>query len=310
MTALLVIPGLLWGVLRVAGWQVDALAQLMAFTPYAALWSFLPLGWAVFHRQWPATALAALATVLLIACLLPRSLPDRDRGPRTGVELPVLTANLLAGGADPATIVGLVRDHGVVVLAMQEFTPAGQAALTAAGLDQLLPYASLAPPRTADPLDTTGSALYSRYPIDAAGVRLNDGGFQQAYGTVQLPGAGPVLVESAHALAPVRPDTVAQWRTDLANQPVPDPAGPPRILLGDFNSTLDHPPFRALVARGYRDAAATVGGGLTPTWGPYGRLLTLDHVLADRRIGVSALSVHGLPRSDHRAVLATLQIPA
>ncbi|GAA2638064.1 endonuclease/exonuclease/phosphatase family protein [Paractinoplanes durhamensis] len=320
MTAVLVLPGLLWGALRAAGWQVDALAQLMVFTPYAALWSLLPLGLAVFQRHWPATALAALATVLLVACVLPRALPDRDRGlpdrdrgPRTGVEVHVMTANMLAGGADPATIVRLVRDHDVVVLALQEFTPTGQAGLTAAGLGTLLPYASLAPPRSADPLDTTGSALYSRYPIDAPGVRLNEGGFQQAYGIVQIPGAGPLPAESAHALAPVTPATVGEWRVDLANQPVPDPAGPPRILLGDFNSTLDHPPFRALAGRGYRDAADAVGSGLKPTWGPYGirpiRLLTIDHVLADRRIGVTAVSVHDLPGSDHRAVLATLQIP-
>jgi endonuclease/exonuclease/phosphatase family metal-dependent hydrolase len=38
--------------------------------------------------------------------------------------------------------------------------------------------------------------------------------------------------------------------------------------------------------------------------------VTIDHVLVDRRIGVRDVQVHGLPRSDHRAVLASLTVPA
>jgi hypothetical protein len=33
-------------------------------------------------------------------------------------------------------------------------------------------------------------------------------------------------------------------------------------------------------------------------------------VLADRRLGVGAVGVHGIPDSDHRAVIATLHLPA
>jgi endonuclease/exonuclease/phosphatase family metal-dependent hydrolase len=50
-----------------------------------------------------------------------------------------------------------------------------------------------------------------------------------------------------------------------------------------------------------------------PTWGPWIRgcpaLLALDHVLADPRCAVGAVSVHPLPGSDHRAVRAEIRLP-
>jgi endonuclease/exonuclease/phosphatase (EEP) superfamily protein YafD len=84
--------------------------------------------------------------------------------------------------------------------------------------------------------------------------------------------------------------------------------------MGDFNSTLDHAPVRRLIARGgYRDAADATGRGLLGTWGPYAGKpvppVTLDHVLAARRIGIRDVQVHGVKGSDHRSVLATLLVP-
>jgi endonuclease/exonuclease/phosphatase family metal-dependent hydrolase len=44
----------------------------------------------------------------------------------------------------------------------------------------------------------------------------------------------------------------------------------------------------------------------------YGRIprVTLDHVLADRRIRVRAVAAHRIPGSDHRALYAELILPA
>jgi endonuclease/exonuclease/phosphatase family metal-dependent hydrolase len=311
---LITLPVLAWAVVRLGGWEQGPAVQLFAFTPYAAAASVLPVLIALIARRWLTAAVAAVAAAMLIVCVLPRALPDHHRGPGSGVALHVLTGNMLIGGADPATIVALVRDHDVSVLALQEYTAAAQARLTAAGLDKLLPYSSLGLPKSHDNFDTTGSAFYSRFPITDAGVRQNGGGFQQAYGTVQPPGAAPVRVESAHPVAPYDVAVLKDWRSDLAGEPVPDATGPTRILLGDFNSTLDHEPLRALIARGYRDAADADGKGLIGTWGPYrGHPLppvTIDHVLVDERIGVSHVEMHGLPGSDHRAVLADLWLPA
>jgi endonuclease/exonuclease/phosphatase family metal-dependent hydrolase len=306
---LIVLPALTWAVLRLGGWERGPLVQLFAFTPYAVVLAVIPALVALLARRWLAAAVAVVAVAILAVSVLPRVLPDHDRGPTAGVELHAMTGNMLEGGADPARIVALVRDYNIAVLALQEFTPAAQDALAAAGLGTLLPYSSLIAED-----DTTGSAVYSRFPVTAPGSHRNGGGFQQAYATIQPPGAGPLLVESAHPLAPFNLLALKDWRADLANEPRADPASTPRILLGDFNSTLDHEALRALIAHGYRDAADADGTGLIGTWGPYDGdpipPVTIDHVLVDRRIGVRDVQVHGLPRSDHRAVLASLIVPA
>jgi endonuclease/exonuclease/phosphatase family metal-dependent hydrolase len=305
---LLVLPGLVWAVIRLFGWERGPLVQLFAFTPYAAAWAWLPVIVAVLARKWLPAALAAGAAVILAWCVLPRAVPDADRGPSDGFRLTVMTANLFVGGADSAAVVDLVRRHDVAVLAVQEFTPDARAGLSAAGLDGLLPYAALA-----DEVGTTGSGLYSRYPVPSSGSERAPGGNMQVHATIQPPGARAVEVQSAHPLAPYAVSVLGLWRDDLAAEPHADPDGPPRILLGDFNSTLDHAPVRELVAHGYRDAADATGKGLIGTWGPYGGRpippVTLDHVLADERIGVRDVQVHRLPRSDHRCVIASLTVP-
>ena len=90
--------------------------------------------------------------------------------------------------------------------------------------------------------------------------------------------------------------------------------GPPRVLAGDFNATLDHAELRRLLGRGYRDAAEQAGVALRPTW-PADRsllpaLVTIDHVLADHRVRVIAVRTVAVPGSDHRGVLADLLLPS
>jgi endonuclease/exonuclease/phosphatase family metal-dependent hydrolase len=305
---LLLAPGLLWAILRLGGWDRGILVQLLAFTTYVAAWSWLPVLLALGRRQWLAAAVALVAAAMLTVAVLPRTLPAKS--PVTGVRLQVMTSNLRLGGADPTAVVALVRDHDIDVLAVQEFTPDAEAGLKAAGIDQWLPYSSLA----AEP-GASGSGVYSRYPVTDGGAQRNGGGFNQAYGMIQPPGATPLLVESAHPAAPYAVHALKDWHADLAAEPGIEPGGLPRILLGDFNSTLDHAELRSLVARGYRDAASTVGKGLVPTWGLYYGPrhlppITIDHVLVDERIGVREVRVFRVPETDHRAVLAWLTVPA
>ena len=306
---LLVAPGLAWAVLRLFGWERGFVVQLFAFTPYAAAWSLVPAVLALATRRWLAGAVAVAGAAILAACVLPRALPDENRGPAAGVRLQVMTINMFIGAADPAAIVKLVREHDVAVLAVQEFSPSARAGLSAAGLDALLPYAALA-----DEVGTTGSGLYSRYPIATSGSERSGGGNMQVYATIQPPGAGPLQLESAHPLAPYAVSVLGLWRGDLDAEPRADPGRPPRILLGDFNSTLDHTPVRDLISHGYRDAADATGEGLVGTWGPYHGdpipPITLDHVLVDKRIGVRDVQVHAVTGSDHRCVIASVTVPA
>jgi len=304
--AVLVLPGLIWAAIRLFGLERGWLVQLMAFTPYVAAAVWVPVVIALVARRWLVAAIGAVAALVLAACVLPRAIPDRDRGPSTGFDLTVMTINMYIGQADPGAIVRLVRKDDVSILAVQEFTTPAKDGLAAAGLDQLLPYNALAD----DPAHgTTGSGLYSRFPMTWRGDDQGAGGNLQAFATIQPPHGRALDVQSAHPLAPFDSSALPFWRADLAAEPVPDPAGPPRILLGDFNSTLDHEPVRALIRRGYRDAADAVGAGLLPTWGTHVPPITLDHVLVDKRIGVREVSVHRIAKSDHRAVIATLTVP-
>ncbi|MEV0727144.1 endonuclease/exonuclease/phosphatase family protein [Polymorphospora sp. NPDC050346] len=304
---LVAVPGLLWAVVRLFGLERGPLVQLLAFTPYVAAWSVLPVVLAVALRRWWAAGVAAVAALALLGVVVPRVVPDRGPVP-AGPVLRVLTSNVLAGAGDPAAVLALVRAERVDVLAVQEFSPETQAALDALGVADVLPH------RVTNPMvGTQGSALYSRFPLTDTGIRWNDGGFSQAYGTVLVPGGPAVVAESVHPAAPYALSVIDDWRTDLAAQPVATPDGPLRVLAGDFNATLDHAPLRDLIDTGYVDAAAAQGAGLLGTWGPYDGdpipPVAIDHVLVDRRIGIRAVAVYPVAGSDHRAVLAELALP-
>jgi endonuclease/exonuclease/phosphatase (EEP) superfamily protein YafD len=302
-----------WAVARLTGPTVFGAVQLLAYTPYAAAVSVPALAVTLLSRRWRTAVVGTVATTALVTCVAPRALAD-DYGPPTtgGPYLRVMTVNMLIGGADPAAIVNLVRDNRVELLAVQELTTQGQRALDDAGLADLLPH-------RVSYLEPAVTGIFSRFRLDDGGVRILRSDFGQATATLRVPGAAPVAVESVHTCAPIDATAGEYWAADLADQTPATVDGPARLLLGDFNATLDHAPLRRLIATGYRDAADVTGAGLSPTWPyddswPYGdrRLpgVTIDHVLADRRIGIAAYRVYPVPGSDHRAVYAELALPA
>lgn len=278
----------------------------MAFTPYMTVLSAVPLLLALGLRRWRAATVAILASLALITVLLGRVIghPDPGRGP----VLRVMSTNMRVGGADPHEIVALITAHNVDLLAIQEFTPAAQAALIAAGLSAALPYSEQRPRAGA-----VGSAIFSRYPLSAGGYTQYPGGFGQEHATVSVPGAPPVLVESVHPCAPSESARIPYWAQGLAREPAATPHGPVRLLIGDFNATLDHVRLRDLLGTGYRDVASVLGDGLTPTWPYDGRpvpVVTIDHILADPRIGVASFRADRVTGTDHRSIFASLTLPA
>ncbi|GIH21044.1 endonuclease [Rugosimonospora africana] len=302
-----------------AGWALVALVRLLglhvdrfpltvepAVVPYAALTAVIPVVLALAARRWLAAALAAAALVALVGVVAPRAFggPDPARGP----AVRVMTANLREGHADPAPVVSLARGQRVDVLALEEVTPPELDRLMTAGLGGMLPYWSANP----EWIGPAGTALFSRYPLTNVGRRRLPITFTETLATVQPPGAVPVAIDVIHYCAPVDPTQTACWNAGVRNIPPATPRGPVRLLLGDFNMTLDFPDLRHILGTGYRDAADVVGRGLATTFpylGPPLPWVTPDHVLADRRIGVSSVSVHPIEDSDHRAVFAELTFP-
>ena len=224
--------------------------------------------------------------------------------------LRVLSANMFFGQGDAEVIVALVRQTGADVLCLQEFTPNAMTRLKQAGLDELLPY-TLHELRS-DSHAAAGSGIYARFPLSEGGPAMRPSLLAQPAALLELPDGEVVELVCVHPCAPGvrRWRAPTPWREELGA--LPPPGELPRVLAGDFNATLDHAAFRGLLRLGYADAAQQTGNALIPTWGLPGRgaLFPLDHVLVSPGCAVRAFSVHAVPRSDHRAVYAEIQLPA
>jgi endonuclease/exonuclease/phosphatase family metal-dependent hydrolase len=286
---------------RAEGWVVPSLS----FTPQvaAAAVAALPL-----MRGGRSRGVATLAAAALTAAVAPRAIP-RPQPRADGAELRVLTSNLLVGRADAESLVRLVVSMRADVLFLQELTEGAATRLEKAGLDSVLPYHVLEPVGHGP----KGSGIWARHPL-RDGLTVPRASRSRPVARLEVPGGQSVQLVCVH-LRPPRPSHspsgAARWRAEMAM--LPGPGDIPVIMAGDFNATLDHAQFRALLRLGYVDAAVQAGRGLVPTWGPRpgGELamLALDHVLLDPRCAVRAVSAHKLPGTDHRALYAQIRLP-
>jgi endonuclease/exonuclease/phosphatase family metal-dependent hydrolase len=279
---------------------VSLTPQLAAVAPWAAL------GLRLAGRRRPA-ATAALVAAALAVLVRPRQLPRRQP-PADGRVLRVLSANMFFGQGDAEVIVARVRETGADVLCLQELTADTVTRLKQAGLDELLPHTQLEL-RGSRPA-SAGSGIYARFPL-GEGPPVPPSMMAQPTALLELPDGEVVELICVHPCAPGvrRWGGPTRWRAELGA--LPPPGKLPRVLAGDFNATLDHAAFRDVLRLGYADAAQQTGNALVPTWGIPGRgaLLPLDHVLVSPGCAVRAFTVHAVPRSDHCAVYAEIQLP-
>lgn len=293
---LLVVPVVVWTVVRIAGLERGfPLLPLMAFTPFAAGAAVAVAVVVSLLRARVAAAVALICAVLLVAGVAPRALGGGSDA--EGPTLRVLTANVYRGDADLDALLELVRRERVDVLSLQEIDADFAARLED---EPLLPHSVV---RLRGQWD--GTALYARRPLQALPVPE---GFVNAIAVARM---GALELWAVHPPAPVNDLNVGRLTDELGRLPSAG-KGPPRVLAGDFNATFDHAAFRDVVGRGYTDAAKAVGAGLVPTWPERRRFpprVTIDHVLVDDRLEVRGASVHRIPGSDHRAVLAEVTLP-
>lgn len=298
---LAVVPLGAWALVRSFGLEdAGALTPLLAFTPYATIALLLVAGVCVALRNWPAALVATIAFLALAAAVLPRAFGSGEEAPPGATRLTVLSTNIYHGKADPEALLALIDRVEPDLVSIQELNHDSRAELSRLGIDRRFPES-----RVFLHPGMTGAALYSKYPLRP----------------LSPPGLSPRMLSAEIAVAPgtdvrvvdVHPFTpsgnhVEEWADELGALPRTG-AGAPWLLVGDFNATLDHAELREVLSRGYRDAAETTGSGLIPTW-PNGRayppLIAIDHVLADRRLGISTYGVEDLPGTDHRAIHAEL----
>lgn len=299
-----VIPVVVWAVVRTFGLERGFPAvPLIAYTPYAAVAAILVAGVATALRNWPAALISAVATVCLLGAVLPRAVGDGTVTAEPGKTLRVLSANVHFGKADPEDLVEMVERLRPDVLVVQELRPRFARELRWAGIERSLPDTVL----LLHPWEP-GAGFYSRLQIRLlAGTKFS---LRMPWAEITLPNGDEVRMVNAHPYTPKR-KSVGLWRAGLRDLPSTG-RGTPWVLAGDFNATLDHAELRKVLDRGYRDAADVTGRGLEATW-PSNRALpppvTIDHVLADERIGIVDYGVEDLSGSDHRAIYATLALP-
>ena len=303
------LPWVVWALVRTLGVELGyPLVALIAFTPYAALSSPLPVVAGLVLRRWAIAGVAGVAAVALAFAVVPRALggPEPEaRGPR----LVVMTTNVYVGQGDARAALRIARKHRVDVWSLQELTPRFMRRLDRAGARHAFAERAVEPREGA-----SGSGLLSRRPLRV--VSPPDPLDQAAQPEVELavPGAPPVRIKAVHPRPPVDRVAAPTWQRELAALPGSDGRGDVRILAGDFNATLDHRELRALLDRGYDDAADAAGAGLTWTWPAVNRRrglpITIDHVLVDRRVRVERVTVVPIAHTDHRAVIAELRLPA
>jgi endonuclease/exonuclease/phosphatase (EEP) superfamily protein YafD len=228
-----------------------------------------------------------------------------DRPGAVGVR--VLTINVYVGAADLTEVQRVVQQNHVDLLAVQEVLPETADRLTS-GLRTTLPY--LLP---SNPEYPAGTVIWSRWPISVLEPSLGVGR-EISRSVLQVPGAVPVTVTGVHTVSPGR-GRIALWNQDLQSlvQASTRTAGA-QLMLGDFNASRDHRPFRRLLQTGLVDGAEAVRTlpwrGVT--WPANKRRMPvavrLDHVLVTpTTIGVRALRVVEVPGTDHRGVLADLE---
>ena len=90
---LFILPFLIWAVIRLGGWERGPVVQLFAFTPYVAAAAWAPVILALATRRWTVAAVAVVVAIALASAVLPRAIPSRDKGPKLGVQLTVMTSN-------------------------------------------------------------------------------------------------------------------------------------------------------------------------------------------------------------------------
>lgn len=249
-------------------------------------------------------------------------MPDPDRRPppaaRPPGELTVLTYNTGLGLATAEGLAEALLAEGADIVGLQE-------------LDERLAHLGdlvrdVYPHQTLHPLGIPGKGILSRFPLtDAALLELMPGR-PDLRATAQTP-AGPAAVLVAHPppfrVAPRRRPENALAQQQVRTLAAAASAGPPAILLGDFNRVPGQETHRVLTAAGLVDAFAAAGrgwGGTLPTrlfgWAQRGHrlgevplppLLRVDYIWHTRHFETVAAWTGPHAGSDHLPVIARLR---
>jgi endonuclease/exonuclease/phosphatase (EEP) superfamily protein YafD len=314
------------GVILWAGvWRIDV------FPLFAQLYAFRLQGMALLFVLGVVVALLGrgrrrvwgVIVILLALSPLPQVLPRVVAEEAGGAPaLRVLAVNVLGSGADVERVVALAVEREADVVSLPEAS-AGYAddvvrRARSAGLDYVAEtdnplvsgdyenYTS----RTDGPFPTSllvRESLMPRFDRE----RLT-GSLGVLSADIRLPG-GSFMVAAVHPAPPI-PGGEARWQVDHEFLRDSCAGTGPVVLVGDFNSTLDHTVMRDLLNAGCRDAAEITGNGLSGTWpssAPALLRVPIDHLLLTPAAGtVLSYEVLDVADTDHLGTFTVLGPPA
>lgn len=282
------------------------LAPWQALTPWLVAPSF-PLGvYALFTGRWWPAAVAA-AAVLTVLWLAPRR---RSRSePPPGPQLRVLYGNVKFDQSTPQcaarALLDAVIEHDADVLAASEVTVTFAEALTAGGIEGLLPH------RVGEPvIGPEASVIWTRRSVVAVG-EPGPGPTWDADATLDL-GDALVRIIATHPLPPVGADMRPHWKPGLAStaERARRP-GPAVLVVGDLNACRWHRAWRTFVGRDFVSAHEALGRGWSSSWPADRRIppfVRLDHALCGQGLHPVKIQDVSLPGSDHRGFVVTVAI--
>lgn len=321
------IIALLWTTLSALPAGLEArmpLPYMIALTPL--LWVPLMILAAVAAWQHEWTAMSLLIVVALIASSQrinywgtsidpagKRKESHRETTRETlSPQFSVMTMNCRYGRADAAEIIRNIRERNISVLALQEVTDDLITRLTEADINELLPYHQFGDAKETD--NGGFNVIYSCYEPSAAVPNVVSIPAADVPAiTLKTSGNRTVTLCSAHPKSPMR--GCADWSAGIlglrelaraksvSNRNIV-------VVMGDLNSSTDHPSFRALLKSGFKDASLiqAAGPNLTfPSWLKWPRI-ELDHVLFTPGLKPSGVKSFEVEGTDHLALTATLAL--
>ncbi|MFB7586442.1 endonuclease/exonuclease/phosphatase family protein [Streptomyces sp. NPDC056169] len=300
---LLVVPALISACRFLDTDGITPVPQLLSLLPWLAVPAGLGAVLAAVARR---RALTLLAVVVLGAVGW-SSLPYMPQLV-TSYGLPITRVTVLAANVEfsegtEALIATIRRERPRLVFVSECDRACGRALTTT--------FAAELPHHTSVDADgSVGSVLLSAYPLTDERVVPAVMGMPGA--TAEIAGV-PVRLQLAHPLPPL-PRQVDAWKRELGR--IRDAAAGhhtgPLLVAGDFNASQDHAAFRAILDAGHlQDSARLADASRTPTWpmeGPLPPFTQIDHVLVSRDFTVRDIRFLDLSGSDHRAVLADLDL--
>ena len=298
-----------------------ALPELLAFVPMAGIVSLIIFVVALFWRRRLLAAVSLICVIIQVTLHIGFFIPSAkisDQARMTAQTTAsaddnvarLMTLNTKEGAASASEIIQLAKSQHVEALALQEVSQSLLAELQNAGMYDVLPYMVTSDPTASD--NGGVNALFTLAPMsNASASLLPTEASQMPAATVQI-GSASVRFVSAHPNSPTR-GLQSRWSEGLGTIGNLKDYDWTYVIMGDFNSTWDHPKFRSLLGDRFVDSSEQSGSGFHFTYPSNSKIpavIEIDHIVHDKGVTVADLSTVEVTGTDHKALLATLETPA